>query len=102
MPNIPTGNFTELNEEIYAGTKLVCDKIGVPLRNLKRNAKPGWRIFLEGQVKKLQQKAKNQRKEKHTGICRDEKNKIKQQTSVTIQFEEMNQKILAKEMRLKQ
>ena len=32
---IQTNNITELNELIYAGTKLVCDKIGVPLRNSK-------------------------------------------------------------------
>ena len=41
-------NVTELNKVIYAGAKLVCDRIGVPLRN--RNTKG---IRLEGQVKKL-------------------------------------------------
>ena len=27
-------NISELNKLIYAGVKLVCDKIGIPLRNL--------------------------------------------------------------------
>ena len=53
LPNIPTDNVTELNELIYAGTKLVFDKIGVPLRNTDRNIKPGWGIRLEVQVKKI-------------------------------------------------
>ena len=30
LPNISTGNITELNELSYPGVKLVCDKIGVP------------------------------------------------------------------------
>ena len=45
--NIPTDNITELNELIYAGEKLVSDKIGVPLRNTNRNTKPGWEMTLE-------------------------------------------------------
>ena len=40
LTNIPTGNTTELNELIYIRTKLVCDKIDVPLRNVNRNTKP--------------------------------------------------------------
>ena len=32
-------NITELNKLIYAGAKLVSDKIGIPLRNLNRNTK---------------------------------------------------------------
>ena len=31
-PYIPTNNITELNELIYAGAKLVCKKIGIPLK----------------------------------------------------------------------
>ena len=30
LPYIPTNNITELNELIYAGAKLVCEKIGIP------------------------------------------------------------------------
>ena len=37
-------NITELNKLMYAGVKLVCDKIGVPLKNTNRNPKPGWEI----------------------------------------------------------
>ena len=53
--NILTGNLTELNELIYAGAKLVCDKIGISLRNQKRNIKSGWEIRPEVKVKKLGQ-----------------------------------------------
>ena len=38
---------------------------------------------------------------KHSGICWDEKSKIKQQASLTMQHEEINEKILAKEQKLK-
>ena len=37
ITNIPTENIAERNEQIYAGAKLVCDKIDIPLRNTKRN-----------------------------------------------------------------
>ena len=36
----------ELNELIYAGAKLICDKIGVSLKKTNRNSKPGWEIKL--------------------------------------------------------
>ena len=58
-------NISELNELIYAGAKLVWDKICVPLSNPNRNTKSGREIRLGGQVKKLQQQAKIRRKEKH-------------------------------------
>ena len=32
LKNIPTDNITELNELIYAGVKLVSDKIGIGIR----------------------------------------------------------------------
>ena len=56
---IPTDNITELNELIYAGAKLVSDKIETPQRNSNRNAKLGWEMRIEVQIKKLQQKAKH-------------------------------------------
>ena len=31
-----TNNITELNELIYAGAKLVCEKIGVLRKNMNR------------------------------------------------------------------
>ena len=36
----------ELNELIYAGAKLVRDKIAISLRNPKRRTNPGWEIRL--------------------------------------------------------
>ena len=33
---ISTNNIAELNELIYAGAKLVCHKIGVPLKRTKK------------------------------------------------------------------
>ena len=39
---IRTKNITEFNKLIYAGAKLVYEKIGVPLKN--KNSKPGWEI----------------------------------------------------------
>ena len=44
---ISTKNITELNELIYAGAKLVCEKIGVPLKSTNKKSKPGWEIRLE-------------------------------------------------------
>ena len=41
LTHISMNNITKLNEQIYAGKKLVCDKIGVPLKNTNRNSKPG-------------------------------------------------------------
>ena len=41
LPNIPTGNIAELNEQIYAVTELACDEIGVPRRNANKNTKHG-------------------------------------------------------------
>ena len=53
--------ITELNELICAGPKVICDKIGIPLRNPNSNTKPGWEIRL-GQIRKLRQQAKLLRK----------------------------------------
>ena len=82
---IPTGNINELNKLIYAGMKLVCEKIGVPLGNSNRNTKAGWEIRLEGQVKKFWQ-VRVLRKEKNATTCRDEKIKTKQQKNLTLQL----------------
>ena len=51
LPHIPTNNITELNELIYAGAKLACEKIGIPLKSKKKKSKPGWEILLETQIK---------------------------------------------------
>ena len=54
-------NITELNELIYVGAKLVCEKIGIPSKSTK---KPGWEIRLETQIKttKTSQNNKNERR----------------------------------------
>ena len=39
LPDILMGNITELNELIYAGRKLVCEKIGISQGNPNRNTK---------------------------------------------------------------
>ena len=62
----------ELNELIYAGVKLVGEKIGVPRKNTNRNLKPGQDIRLEIQIRDQRQQAKTLR-EKNAGICWDEK-----------------------------
>ena len=48
---ISTINITELNELIYAGAKLVYEKIGIPSKNTKKPPKPLWEIQLETQIK---------------------------------------------------
>ena len=35
---IPTNNITELNELIYAGAKLVCEKIEIPSKSTKKQS----------------------------------------------------------------
>ena len=70
-------SITDLNELIYAGTILVNEKIGVSLRNMNRNSKPGYEIRPETQIKYLSQQAKIQKKGKtweYVGIKREKKN----------------------------
>ena len=69
MQRILTFNINELNDLIYAGAKLVNNKIDIPQRNPKRNPKPGWEMRLERQIKKMPQ-AKLLGKVKHTGTQR--------------------------------
>ena len=58
LTNIPENNITELNDLIYAGAKLVCEKIGVPLKTTDGKFKPGWELRLELQIRKLWQQAR--------------------------------------------
>ena len=37
LPYITTNNITELNELIYAGAKLICEKIGIPKKSTKKS-----------------------------------------------------------------
>ena len=41
LPYISTNNITELNELIYSGAKLVCEKIWIPSKSTKEKSKPG-------------------------------------------------------------
>ena len=50
---ISTNNTTEFNEIIYAGAKLVCEKIGTPSKSTKGKSKSGWEFRLETQIKKI-------------------------------------------------
>ena len=46
-------NIGELNELIYAGAKLVIDKIELSHRILDGNTKPAWEMRIERQIKNL-------------------------------------------------
>ena len=38
---------------IYTGAKLVCEKIGIPLKSTKKKSKQEWEIRLETQIQKI-------------------------------------------------
>ena len=100
LPYISTNNITELNELIYAGAKLVCEKIGISSKSIKKKSKPGWEIRLEKQIKTLQKQAKMIKQKKDARICWNKKEKATR-GKITLQLEEINQKVMAKEGRLK-
>ena len=62
---IPTNNITELNELIYAGTKLVCENIRIPSKSTKKQSKPGWEIRLETQIKKTTKTSLSDKKKRN-------------------------------------
>ena len=64
LPYISTNNITELNDLIYEGAKLVCEKIGVPSESTKKQSKPGWQVRLETQIKKSTKTSKNGKTER--------------------------------------
>ena len=90
---IPTNNITDLNELIDAGAKLVCENIGIPSKNTRAKSKPGWEFRLETQIKNLRKQLKVVKQKKNAEINRKE--------NTTVQLEEIHQKVLAKEGRLK-
>ena len=45
LPYISTNDITKLNELIYAGTKFVFEKFGVPSKNIKKQSKPDKNIY---------------------------------------------------------
>ena len=95
---IPTNNITDLNELIYAGEKLVYENIGIPSKNMKEKSKPRWEFRLETQIENLRKQLKVVKQKKNAEINRKEKTT---QEKLTVQLEEIQQKVLAKEGRLK-
>ena len=51
LTTIQIDSITKYIELVYARGKLACNKIGLPLRTLKRNTKPARETILEGQIK---------------------------------------------------
>ena len=98
LPYIPTNNITKLNELFYVGAKLVCENIGIPSKSTKKQSKPGWEIRLETQIQKLRKQARMIRK-RGTEISRKKEHAT--EGKITVQLEEIYQKVLAKEGRLK-
>ena len=92
---ISTNNITELN----AGAKLV-EKIRIPSKNTKEKSKPGWEFRLETQIENLRKQLKVIKQKKNAEINRNRKEKTTQE-KLTIQLEQIYQKVLAKEGRLK-
>ena len=93
---ILTNNITELNELIYADAKLVCEKIGIPSKSTKKQWKPEWEIRLETQIKKLRKQVRMIKKERRWNK-REKKRNRQHKKKITVQLEEINQEVLAKE-----
>ena len=100
IPYISRNNITELNDLIYAGTKLVCENSGVPAKSTKKPSKPGSKVRLETQIKKNLRKQAKMVKQKDPGICGKRMEKTTRE-KITVQLEEINQMVLAKKGRLK-
>ena len=96
LTNISTNNITKLNNLIYEGAKLVCEKIGVPLKTTDRKSKPRWEFSLESLIRKLTHQAKLLKR--NMKIFSDEMEKVQQKGKV--QLGETNKKKLAKAGRL--
>ena len=70
---ISTNNITKLKQLIYAGAKLVCEKIGIPSKITKEKSKPEWEFRLETQIKNLRKQLKVIKQKKNAGINRNRK-----------------------------
>ena len=92
--------MTELKEVIYAEAKLVCENIWIPSKSSKEKSKPGWEFRLETQIKNLRKQVKMIKQNKDAGVIWNRKEKTTQE-KLTIKLEEINQKVLEKEGRLK-
>ena len=100
LPYISTNNITELNEVIYARAKLVCEKIETPSKTRRKIKTRMVNSTGNADKKNLRKHAKKTKQRKDAGIRRNKKEKVTQE-KITIQLEEINQKVLEKEGRLK-
>ena len=75
LPYIPTNNITDLNKLINAGEKLVCEKIGIPSKSIKKQSKPGWEIQPGMQIKKKLRKQTRMIKKEKRGKNRQHRKK---------------------------
>ena len=101
LNHISTNNITELNKLINAGVKLVSEKIGISSKSMKKKIKTRMGNSTGNADKKhLRKQAKMIKLKKDAGTCRDKKEKATQE-KMTIQLEEIIQKVLAKEGILK-
>ena len=85
----------------YVGAELLCEKIGIPSKITKKKTKTRIGNSTGNADKNLRKQPKMTKKRKDAGICRNKKEKAAQEKKITIQLEEINQKVLAKEGRLK-
>ena len=98
---ISTNNITELNELINAGAKLVCERIGIPSKS--RNKKIETRIGNSAgnaEEKSLKEKNRNDKTKERRWDMLIRKGKGNT-GKITVQLEQINQKVLVKEGRLK-
>ena len=72
---ISTNNITESNELIYAGAKLVCEKIGIPSKSTKEKSKPECEFRLETQIENLRKQLKVIKQKKNAEINREQERK---------------------------
>ena len=100
LPYIPTNNITELNELIYACAKLVCEKMGIPLKSTKKQSKTGIGNSTWNTNKKTTKTSQNDKKKRGAEISGNKKEQATQEKKI-VQLEEINQKVLGKEGRLK-
>ena len=101
LPYISTNNITELNKRIYAEGKIVCEKLGIPSKSMKKESKPGWEIRLETDIKISTKTGQNDKTKKRRWNMLKQKKEKATRRKITVQLEEINQKVLAKEGRLK-
>ena len=97
--HIPTNNITEVNELIYAGAKLVCEKIGIPPKKHEQKVKTKMGNSTGNANKKPTKTGQNDKTKERRWNMREQKGKATREK--IIQLEEINQKVLAKEGRLK-